>query len=112
MIQMPHAFWNMVGGLYFLKIWQNNAPPLPMSLKDSLDFKIKLLNAIHLIILYTVPDKSLVAWVQIDLKCPSNIFRINIFFYKKWLILIPTAFGIMFWYKTKLLKSILTLTAW
>ena len=29
--------------------------------------------------LYTVPDKSLVAWVQIDLKCPSNIFLINIF---------------------------------
>ena len=29
---------------------------------------------------YTVPDKSLVAWVQIDLKCPSNIFLINIFF--------------------------------
>ena len=28
---------------------------------------------------YTVPDKSLVAWVQIDLKCPSNIFLINIF---------------------------------
>ena len=27
----------------------------------------------------TVPDKSLVAWVQIDLKCPSNIFLINIF---------------------------------
>ena len=27
----------------------------------------------------TVPDKSLVTWVQIDLKCPSNIFRINIF---------------------------------
>ena len=27
---------------------------------------------------YTVPDKSLVAWVQIDLKCPSNIFLINI----------------------------------
>ena len=26
----------------------------------------------------TVPDKSLVAWVQIDLKCPSNIFLINI----------------------------------
>ena len=47
----------------------------------------------------------------IDLKCPSNIFLINIFF-KKWLILIPTAFGIMFWCKTKLLKSILTFTAW
>ena len=28
---------------------------------------------------YTVPDKSLVAWVQTDLKCPSNIFLINIF---------------------------------
>ena len=28
--------------------------------------------------LYTVPEKSLVAWVQIDLKCPSNIFLINI----------------------------------
>ena len=28
----------------------------------------------------TVPDKSRVAWVQIDLKCPSNIFLINIFF--------------------------------
>ena len=27
----------------------------------------------------TVPDKSIVAWVQIDLKCPSNIFLINIF---------------------------------
>ena len=27
----------------------------------------------------TVPDKSLVAWVQIDLKCPSNIFLTNIF---------------------------------
>ena len=27
----------------------------------------------------TVPDKGLVAWVQIDLKCPSNIFLINIF---------------------------------
>ena len=27
----------------------------------------------------TVPDKSLVAWVQIHLKCPSNIFLINIF---------------------------------
>ena len=29
--------------------------------------------------LATVPDKSLVAWVQIDLKCPSIIFLINIF---------------------------------
>ena len=29
--------------------------------------------------LSTVTDKSLVAWVQIDLKCPSNIFLINIF---------------------------------
>ena len=29
--------------------------------------------------MHTVPDKSLVAWVQIDLKCPSNIFLINIF---------------------------------
>ena len=28
---------------------------------------------------YTVPDKSLVAWVQIELKCPSNIFLINVF---------------------------------
>ena len=55
-------------------------------------------------------DKSLVAWVQIDLKCPSKIFLINIF-YKKWLILIPKAFGIMFWCKTKLLKSILTFIA-
>ena len=27
----------------------------------------------------TVPDKSLVTWVQIDMKCPSNIFLINIF---------------------------------
>ena len=32
-----------------------------------------------MVIWYTVPDKSLVAWVQIDLKCPSNIFLINIF---------------------------------
>ena len=54
---------------------------------------------------YTVPDKSLVAWVQIDLKCPSNIFRMNIFLQK-------TAFGIMFWCKMKLLKSILIFTAW
>ena len=28
----------------------------------------------------TVPGKSLVTWVQIGLKCPSNIFLINIFF--------------------------------
>ena len=28
---------------------------------------------------HTVPDKSLVPWVQIDLKCPSNILLNNIF---------------------------------
>ena len=27
----------------------------------------------------TVPEKIIVAWVQIDLKCPSNIFQINHF---------------------------------
>ena len=45
-------------------------------------------------------------WPEVPLKYISNLF-----FYKKWLILIPTAFGIMFWCKTKLLKSILTFTA-
>ena len=29
--------------------------------------------------MHTVPDKCIFAWVQIDLKCPSNIFLINIF---------------------------------
>ena len=47
-------------------------------------------------------------WPEVPLKYISNQY----FFYKKWLILISTAFGIMFWCKTKLLKSILTFTAW
>ena len=47
-------------------------------------------------------------WPEVPHKYIFNQY----FFYKKWLILIPTAFRIMFWCKTKLLKSILTFTAW
>ena len=41
---------------------------------------------------YTVPVKSLVAWVQIDLKCPSIIFLINISFLQEMAHFNPNSF--------------------